>query len=272
MRLSVLMAVYAGDTPLHLEQALESLLRQTVSADEVVLVEDGPIGDALRQVVERYREKLPLVLVKLRTNQGLGQALRAGLLQCKGELVARMDADDICTPMRLEKQLKFLAEHNDVDVVGGAIAEFLDDSAIIYAVRRPPQGGKELAAFARLRNPLNHMTVMYRKEKVLRAGSYQAPPPFEDYHLWVRMLMDGCNLCNLDDVLVLVRCGNGMQSRRGGIRYALREVAFVRTMRRMQFISPIQCAIYLLLHIPLRAVPGILRGTVYRMILRDSNA
>jgi glycosyltransferase involved in cell wall biosynthesis len=264
------MAVYGGDAPLPFEKALESLLCQTVVADEVVLVEDGPIGYDLCEIIDRYRAKLRLLVVKLKANHGLAYALRAGLLKCTGELVARMDADDICTPTRFEKQLAFLTEHEDADVVGGAIAEFLDESSKTYVIRRPPLGGKELAAYARLRNPLNHMTVMFRKEKVLRAGSYRAQPPFEDYHLWVCMMMDGSSLCNLHDVLVLVRCGNGMQERRGGGKYARREVAFVRSMKRMHFFSLIDCVKYLMVHIPLRVVPGGIRGTFYRLFLRES--
>lgn len=267
-RLSVLMSTYYKDDPAHLEEALESLLKQTRPADEVVVVEDGPIPFVLQAAINNYRDRLPLVTVQLERNSGIGAALHAGLLQCRGELVARMDADDICVPERFEKQLVFLEQHTDVDVVGGAIAEFLEDPSNVTAIRQPPQTGKELRAFAKLRNPMNHMTVMFRKERVLRAGSYQTTPPFEDYHLWILLLMDGCGLWNLQDVLVKARCGNGLQKRRGGLQYVLRETKFVKTMKTMGFLSTLECAQYLAMHAPVRIIPPSVRGIIYRRYLR----
>jgi O104-antigen biosynthesis beta-1,3-galactosyltransferase len=269
VNLSVLMATYARDNPAHLVEALDSLLAQTAPADEVVLVEDGPIPPSLAATIEAYRGRLPLVSVRLEQNSGIGAALRTGLLQCRADLVARMDADDICVPLRFERQLAFLEQHREVDVVGGAIAEFLQDRSKVIAVRRPPENGEKLVAFAKLRCPLNHMTVMFRKDKVLRAGSYQAAPPFEDYHLWLRLLMDGCGLWNLQDVLVLARCGNGLQQRRGGLEYVRREFRFVRMMKQMGFLSALESARYLALHAPVRLIPPFVRGYIYQRWLRN---
>lgn len=270
MILSVLMATYDKDNPAHLGQALDSLLNQTRSADEVIIVEDGPINACLRDVLDAYSLRMPLFRVKVANNSGLQVALAAGLDNCKGEFVARMDSDDICVPTRFERQLRFLNEHHAVDVLGGAIAEFQEDSTQIDSVRRLPYGGEHLFAFAKLRNPMNHMTVMFRKDKVVQAGGYRTTPPFEDYELWVRMLLNKSNLCNLEDVLVLVRCGNGMQGRRGGLRYVQREISFVRAMRRIGFLSPAQSVLYLILHIPLRLVPQGVRTKVYRTFLRQN--
>lgn len=267
-RLSVLMSTYHKDDPAHLAEALESLLKQTRPADEIVVVEDGPIPPALQAAINNYRNRLPLVTVQLERNGGIGAALHAGLLRCRGELVARMDADDICVPERFERQLVFLEQHTDVDVVGGAIAEFFENPSNAAAIRRPPQAGKELRAFAKLRNPMNHMTVMFRKEKILRVGSYQAAPPFEDYHLWILLLMDGCGLWNLQDVLVMARCGNGLQRRRGGLQYVRRETTFVKTMKTMGFLSTLECAKYLAIHAPVRIIPPSVRGMIYRRYLR----
>ena len=269
-RLSVLMSTYHKDDPAHLVEALESLLKQTRPADEVVVVEDGPIRPALQAAINNYRDRLPLVTVQLERNSGIGAALHAGLLRCRGEIVARMDADDICVPERFERQLMFLEQHSDVDVVGGAIAEFFEDPSDVAAIRRPPQAGKELRAFAKLRNPMNHMTVMFRKEKILRAGSYQATPPFEDYHLWILLLMDECELWNLQDVLVMARCGNGLQERRGGLQYVRREAQFVKTMKTMGFLSTLECAKYIAVHTPVRIIPPSIRGLIYRRYLRES--
>ncbi len=269
MKLSVLMPVYARDESCHLERALESLCQQTMPATEVVVVEDGPIGVSLQSVIEEYSMRLPVVRVKLPKNEGLGTALSTGLSHCTAELIARMDADDICLPIRFETQAGFLAAHEEIDVLGSAIAEFDNDISKIEAVRRLPRECEKVAEFAKTRNPLNHMTVMFRKTKVLQSGGYQTARGFEDYHLWARMLMMGCRLHNLSEVLVLARCGAGMQSRRGGLRYAYQDVRFQLYLRKIGYITGLQCLRNILLRAPIRLLPGSFRGAIYRILLRD---
>ena len=96
MKFSVLIAVYAKEAPAHLEQSLESIFRQELPPDEVVLVEDGPLTPALDEVIGRFKaQQEALHIVKLPQNQGLGLALKEGLRHCQYDLVARMDSDDI---------------------------------------------------------------------------------------------------------------------------------------------------------------------------------
>src|SRR5690348_1348881 len=118
MRLSILMSVYQRESPQFLREALESLATQTVPADEVVIVKDGPVGSDLDAAISSYREKLPIACLQLEKNEGLGSALNAGLSKCGADLVARMDADDICACDRFEKQLAFFEQNPEADVVG----------------------------------------------------------------------------------------------------------------------------------------------------------
>lgn len=269
MKLSVLMSVYHKESPEFLRQSLDSLIAQTVKSDEVVMVKDGALGDELETTIASTEKELPLVIVQLKENLGLGPALQAGLSRCGGELIARMDSDDICVPDRFEKQLPFLEQHPDVDVVGGAIAEFHSDCTKIEFVRRMPSAGEQLRTLARFRNPLNHMTVMFRKASVLAAGNYQAYPGFEDYELWARMLMRGHRLCNLDEVLVYVRCGNGMQQRRGGLQYLQEEIRLQQRFVKMGFLTKPQFLLNLVTRAPVRIVPLPLRSVFYQRMLRQ---
>ena len=270
MKLSVLLSVYQKDSPEFLRQALESLAEQTVQADEVLIVKDGPVGAELEGVIDSCSAKLPMVTVQLESNVGLGPALYAGLGRCRGELVARMDSDDICVPERFEKQLAFLEQNAGADVVGGAIAEFHNDCGEIGSIRRMPCSAEALAKAARWRNPLNHVTVMFRRDSVLAAGSYRACPGFEDYDLWARMLMRGGRLHNLQDVLVYVRCGNGMQQRRGGFPYMQEEAALQHRFMKMGFVSKGQFVFNVIARAPVRIAPISLRAAFYRLVLRHS--
>ncbi len=94
MKLSVLMSVYCKESPFFLRQSLDSLVAQSLPADEVVIVEDGPLGEELEAAIDSYRSLLPIVSLRLPVNGGLGAALREGLQVCRGEFVARMDSDD----------------------------------------------------------------------------------------------------------------------------------------------------------------------------------
>jgi glycosyltransferase involved in cell wall biosynthesis len=222
----------------------------------------------LQATIADYKAVLPIVSLPLPTHAGLGVALRAGLLICRGEYVARMDADDICVPDRFQRQVDFLDCNPQVDVVGSAIEEFNDELHAARSIRRLPTSGRALLHFAKSRNPLNHMTVMFRKASVLDAGSYQHFPGFEDYHLWARMLSLGHRLHNLEVILVQVRCGNAMQSRRGGVAYMKRDVGFQMFLRKMGLVDTSGCIKNIVLRAPLRLAPAFVRSIAYKVFLR----
>jgi glycosyltransferase involved in cell wall biosynthesis len=268
MKLSVLMSIYAKESPAFLRQCLDSLAVQTLPADEVVIVEDGPLGEPLKATIAEYRKILPIVLLPLPFHAGLGAALRAGVYLCQGEYVARMDTDDICVPERLQKQVSFLDANRECDVVGGAIAEFEEDSAAPRSIRLLPSAGQALRRFARSRTPMNHMTVAFRKASVVAAGNYESCQGFEDYHLWARMLTLGYRLHNLSDILVYARCGNGMQGRRGGLAYLKEEIEFQSFLRKMGLLDAAGSFLNIMMRGPIRLAPTSVRALCYTLFLR----
>jgi len=221
MMISVLMSLYKKEKPDWFEKALNSITaNQEHRPDEVVLVCDGPITEEQENVISHHEIAgcVPLVLVRLEENRGLGTALNKGLEKCRGELVARMDTDDIARPERLRLQVEFMNAHPDVAACGGSIAEFIKEGEIIREKHMPEMPDK-VYRYGKTRNPLNHMTVMFRKEAVLAVGNYQHFPLLEDYHLWSRMLAKGYQLANLGAVLVDARIGETFAERRGGKEY-----------------------------------------------------
>jgi glycosyltransferase involved in cell wall biosynthesis len=270
MKLSVLMPVYDKETPANLCQCLDSLAIQTLPADEVVIVEDGPLGEELNGTIAAYRKVLPIASLALPIHIGLGAALRAGVYGCRGEYVARMDSDDICVPERFQKQVSFLDRNPEIDVVGSAIAEFEQDCSNPRSIRLLPAAGQALRQFAKSRTPMNHMTVVFRKASVVSAGNYESCQGFEDYHLWARMLTLGYRLHNMDEVLVCVRCGNGMQSRRGGLAYLKADIEFQSFLRKMGLLDAAGSLLNILMRAPLRLAPSPVRALCYNLFLRTS--
>lgn len=221
MKFSVLMSLYFKENPQFLREALQSLAAQTRQADEVVLVFDGKITSELEQEVQNFAEILPLVIVRLEQNQGLGKALNHGLTHCSHEWVFRMDTDDICVPERFEKQLDFIEKNPDTVIFGGQIAEFGTDVSDIVSYRRVPTSHESILKFTQKRCPFNHMTVAYQKSAVLEVGGYQDLQ--EDYYLWIKLVALGKKVANLPEVLVYARVGNGMVGRRRGLAQAKAE-------------------------------------------------
>ncbi len=270
MKFSVLMSVYHKEQPDYLDRALVSLQEQTLPADEIVIVEDGPLNEKLYDVLESWQDKLPIKRVPLKENIGLGGALAAGLLECSHDIVARMDTDDICDQTRFKKQIQFMKGNPEVGIIGSAITEFEGNESNIYCTREVPVTHEEIVAYAKNRNPFNHMTVMYKKSEVLNVGNYQPCPNFEDYYLWARMLNSGTKAANLETPLVNARAGAGMISRRGGFKYITSEWAFQKKLHSLGFISTLKMIKNNLIRTAFRVVPASLRKSVYGVLLRNN--
>ena len=239
MKFSVLVSVYHKENPDFLEEALLSIERQIVLPSEVVLVKDGPLTQELDAVIEQYRTNSAITykVIVLEINRGLGIALNKGLKYCSYDLVARMDTDDIALPERFKKQFSYLAENPDIDILGSWICEFDDDSTVCSKERRVPARHKNIVTFAKYRNPMNHMTVVFRKDAVEEVGGYLPMNGFEDYYLWMRMLVAGKQFANLSEVLVKARTGQGMIARRQGWQYAKDELALEKAAYHLGFWS-----------------------------------
>src|SRR5690606_25263094 len=127
-----------------LSAALQSLVSQTLPADEIVLVQDGPITPQLASVIEAYARLLTLRIVALPENCGLARALNEGLRQCAYDWVARMDSDDIALPERFEKQMGYIRKYPDVDVLGALVEERDEAMSSILSMRRVPLTHQEI--------------------------------------------------------------------------------------------------------------------------------
>lgn len=220
-KFSVLMSLYVKEKAEYFRQCMESILNQTVLPDEIVVVKDGPVSDGVEAVLSEYLKRCGGMIktVPLEKNMGLGLALSEGIKHCSNEIVARMDTDDIAVPDRFEMQLKAFEDDPGLDVCGGQIIEFEVSPDKPVAERRVPLSHEEIIEYQKKRSAFNHMTVMYKKSKVLAAGNYKHCPLMEDDMLWVDMILSGARCANLDEYLCYVRTNRDMIARRGGLKY-----------------------------------------------------
>lgn len=265
------MSVYYRENPLYLHDALSSVFNQTLPPSEVILVKDGPLTNDLNDVIKNfsllYKE---LKVIPLSKNVGLGKALNKGLTYCSCEIVARMDTDDIAYKDRFEKQIKILETHPDIDVVGAWISEFEGSIDNILSIRKVPESHLEIYNWARKRCPMNHPVVMFRKEAVIQAGGYKHFYLFEDYYLWIRMLIEGAKFYNIQECLLYFRFSPDLFKRRGGIRYALVELSFQNKMYALGFLSLGSYMRNVIIRFVVRLIPSSWRSIFYKKILRKS--
>lgn len=266
---SVLMSVYYKENPEYLQQSLDSIFNQTLPPSEVVLVQDGHMDEQLLEVIDRCQADHPeFKTVKLTECHGLGGALNEGLRHCSYDLVARMDTDDIAKPMRFKTQIEWMEQHPDTAVCGSWIDEFTTDTSHVISSRRPPRDHLNIVSFARKRNPINHPTVVFRRQAVENAGGYQHFYLFEDYYLWIRMIMAGCKFHNIQQSLLFFRMSDDTFQRRGGLKYTQSEIKLQRQLHQMGFIgwgTMIQNMTYRTI---VRNMPNKLRRFVYITLLR----
>lgn len=262
---SVLMSVYDKEKPDYLRASLDSIFNQTLMPDEVVLVEDGPLTPELNAVIREFCDKHPeLHTLPFKKNRGLGMALHDGLEACKHSLVARMDSDDISVRDRFEKQVQQFELIPQLDVCSTWVDEFEGDHGTTVSVRKLPETHDELYDFGKKRNPVNHPACMFRKESVLKVGSYKDFPLFEDYYLWVRLMINGYRFFCLQESLLKFRRSPEMFKRRGGWSYAVTELRFLRMMHRVGYISLRQLLQNGLIRFVTRIMPNSLRTVIYK--------
>lgn len=216
---SVLMSVHRKANPTHFDEALKSMVTQTVLTNDFVVVCDGPLTTELEEILECYQQQYPDIfhIVQLKANVGIGKATNIGLQYCKNDLVAKMDADDISVSNRCEMQLKRFTQCPELTVLGGYIEEFNQDPQHPFAVRSVPLSDRNIREFAHRRQPFNNMTVMYRREAVAQVGGYQNLRRCEDFDLYIRLLHAGYYCENLDQVLVWARVDGDAFVRRGSL-------------------------------------------------------
>lgn len=266
---TVLLPVYGKDEVEFLTLSIKSVIANTVTPSEILIMQDGPVGSELELFLEKLFEKYPNVvrLVKSSKNKGLGPNLANGVKVAKNELIGRMDADDIASLNRFRLQLEKFNQNTSLDIVGGNIIEF-DEKYQLKSVRSVPETQEEIYHFAKMRSPFNHPAVMYKKEAVLSVGNYGTIRSLEDYDLFSKLLIANKQCENIAENIVYMRAPNEMYNRRGGKYYFKRYVSFRKMLLNKGFISKKDFIISVFVLFVTSYAPTFIRKIVYGVFLR----
>lgn len=222
----VLLPVYRKDNPNYLRFSVDSMLSQTYRPLHVMIGLDGPIEGELEQTVNGYAENDMVTIMPFAENRGLAATLNDMILwaQMQGySYYARMDADDISLPNRIDEQMAFLLAHPEIDVVGGATNEIDENGNNRNKINHYPLTPDECYHYFSKRDPLAHPAVLIKQSYFDKAGCLYRPDfrKNQDTMLWFDGLKKGVKIANLDEVVLNFRLNNDFfTTRRNGYAFA----------------------------------------------------
>jgi glycosyltransferase involved in cell wall biosynthesis len=258
---SVLMGVHNGAP--WVGDAVASVLAQTALDLELIVIDDGST-DATPALLATVRD--PRLRRERQSHAGLTRALNRALGLARAPLLARLDADDVALPTRLERQAAFLASHPEVGLLGSAARE-VDPGGRELRVIRPPEADADIRRELIRRNPFVHSSVVMRRHLVEQAGGYDDSfPVAQDYDLWLR-LSGISRMANLSEPLVIRRLVAGrVTAERDDERLRAEARARWRAVRRGGY--PPWCAVFALRPALALALPRPLRRALRRRLGR----
>lgn len=262
---SLLMSLYNKEIPSNLSEALDSIIMSTVYPMECIIVEDGTLTDQLLNILDTFEKSAPFKVIRIKneTNLGLGKSLNKGLKYCSQPYIMRFDTDDINKPERIATQYQFMIDYN-LDLSSTPVEEFSGNET--KSIKDIPKDEKDILKYAKHRNPMNHMSVCFRKEAVIAVGSYEDVPYFEDYYLWLKMFANHCKVKNFSEPLVKARVDDSFYMRRGGIQYFKKELYFQRKIYKEKFINFFDYILNLLSRTFVRLLPKYFLNKIYKFL------
>lgn len=266
------MSTYCRERHDYLDEAFKSIWTdQTRKPDQIVLVEDGPLTPQLYQVIDSWRSRLGnvLMIIENKCNLGLAESLNNGIKKCTGDLIARMDSDDRSAPDRFFLQEKYMAEHPDVDILGGSLEEF-NDNGTLSNIRRYPLSMKDVEATIHKASPLGHPSVMFRRSFFESGYKYSNKYYIcEDVSLWFDAVKGGRIINNIPDVILFFRRNDSMMTRRGKEKAWSEFLAYSEGIKNLYGLATFKY-IYPLMRMAFRLMPTSIIRAIYNSNFRKA--
>lgn len=207
--ITVLMSCYNASR--WLQGAIDSVLTQTFENFEFIIIDDGSTDETL-SILQNYRDQDTRIIVISKPNTGLADSLNVGIAQARGTWIARLDADDLCEPKRLEEQINFVRNHPDVVLLGTGFVEIDEQGRIVKKHRYPSKHRVLVRNLGRLRPFFPHSSALYRLAEARRVKGYDIRfRRAGDWRLWLTLAFHGRLAC-LPSPLVQIRKHSGQIS------------------------------------------------------------
>ena len=271
--ISVLMTTYINDDSEHFKVAFNSILEQTCLPSQIVIVLDGEVNNQVISYLEHQQSNalnIDIDILALEQNVGLSMALNKGLEICKCAYIARMDSDDFSRQDRFQKQLDYMLSNPSVDMCGTYYEQYDGNLKNRLSMREVPLHGTELNKYAKLRTPINHVTIMFKRSVYLAGIKYpETRDPFEDWWFALYFIKGNYVIHNLPFSSVMVRGGEAFTSRRNGWNYAIVEQKNISMMYQLGLMTLRDRFINFVIRFPIRLMPSNLLERFYNTMLRE---
>jgi glycosyltransferase involved in cell wall biosynthesis len=267
-RIAVLLSVYKKDSLIYLQEAVESIYNQSITEFKLLIGVDGPVEEDLRTYIEQIDQNERTQVVWFEENRGLACVLNdlLGICFMEGfEFIARMDADDISMPSRLEKQVAYLIAHPDVDCIGTWAIEIKSDGSEFYKKQMPVTHDECWKRFM-IRDCMIHPTVMFRRSFIEKAGLYDLNTYFgEDTMMWANGFANGCKFANLPEFLFKFRLNDDFFNRRRGWKHA-KAILTLRWKVNKMLNYPPKAYLYAIAYAIAKMMPKGILKIIYRKV------
>jgi glycosyltransferase involved in cell wall biosynthesis len=210
---------------------------QSFVPKEIIILIDGPTDQRIPEYIKHLNKSFQFskfIVIKFALNRGLGVVLNAGIMRAKYDLILRCDSDDISLKDRVKNLYNIYLKNKNISLIDSAMLEQIGKKNYI---RYFDKNKKNILIFSKIRNLINHPSVLIKKKDVIKAGNYKHLPFFEDYYLWVRMLKLGCRFYGTSQILVKTTVEPSFYARRTGRKYLHYYSHFLSRCLKIGFIN-----------------------------------
>lgn len=204
-QISIVMSTY-NECEQDLKKSIDSMLSQTFSNFEFIIILDNPQNNVHKKILSEYEKNDDRIRLFFNPeNIGLAASLNKGIHLANSKYIARMDADDISVPTRLEKEFSFLEKHPNIDIISSNKIDIDEIDQIINIPSSLPKEDKEIKKLLEIGSVICHSAAMFKREAILSIGGYRLFPASQDYDLWLRASDHNLKFAIIDEPLIKYR-------------------------------------------------------------------
>lgn len=250
------MSVYKNDREMWVREAILSILSSDVLPGEFLVYCDGAVDSTVEAMLRVFCRDYSEIFSLYGSDYNRGRAYSRQFMieKAKGKYIFLMDADDISVPNRLKIQYDHAVRNPKLDLIGGYIMEFSD--GFKDRLRKVPLLDVDVKRMMKYAQPINHVTLLAKRDCILRVGGYLEAGNCEDFYMIARCVVSGAIIENLPEVLVRVRVDENFVNRRRGWRIALDELRVIKFMWKSKYINLIEYMMFGSYRFIIRSLPS----------------
>lgn len=257
------MPVHRSIEFLELKKAINSCLKNSMLPSQLLIIINGNVSNQKKLYLYELKKKFKFIEIFYCKKLGIQNALNYGIKKCKYDIIFRADADDFNFKNRFEKQLNFFIK-NDLDILGCENIEIYNKN---FLYKKKINKNPKIIDFI-FRNPLNHMTVVFKKKKIQFLGGYPDIPYKEDYALWFKAYLSNFKIKNMNEALVYSNINSNFFKRRKNFKSLFSEIKLLQFILKSDYLIGFLMLFICLIRSSFLLLPNNIFESLYKTILR----